>query len=115
MRKIIVVAGLVILIVSLSVLMALDPSIDIILFGSARGGTRQFASGQFPRGNFSAAAGNFNFTRGAGGSGAFRAGQVALQSGLTTIYYRFSAYLLGIAGIVVTAVGTFLKPKSQEP
>ncbi len=95
--------------------MALDPSIDIILLGSARGGTGQFANGQFPRGNFSAAAGagNFNFTRGAGGAGAFRAGQGALQSGFNTIYYRFSAYLLGIAGIVVTAVGTFLKPKSQ--
>ena len=113
MRKIIVVTGLVLIIVSLAVLMALDPSIDVILFGSARG-TRQLANGQFPRGNFSADAGNFNFTRGAGGAGAFRGGQMMVQSGFTSIYIRFSAYLLGIAGIVVTAVGTFLKPKPQE-
>jgi len=118
MRKIIIVTGLVLIIGSLAVLMALDPSINVILFGSARAtsgfANGQFQNGQFPRGNFTPGGGNFNFTRGAGGSGAFGGGQAMLQSGFASIYIRFSAYLLGIAGIVVTTLGTVLKPKSKE-
>jgi hypothetical protein len=116
MRKIIVVTGLVLVVASLAVLMALDSSIEIVLFGSARAASQfqngQFPNGQFSRGNFTAGVGNFSFQ--GGGGGGFRGGQSGFQSAFTTVYYRFSAYLVGIAGIVVTAIGTVLKPKSKE-
>ncbi|MBI2937954.1 MAG: hypothetical protein HYY22_07095 [Thaumarchaeota archaeon] len=119
MRKIIVVTGLVLIIASLAVLMALDTSIEAILFGSAQA-ARQFQNGQFPRGNFTPGAGNFNFTRGDGGFMAgmgdrnFMSGMSESQSMFATVYYRFSAYLVGVVGIVVTALGTLLNPKSKE-
>jgi len=117
MRKIIVVTGLVLIIASLAVLMALDTSIEAILFGSAQA-ARQFQNGQFPRGNFTPGAGNFNFTRGDGGFMAgmgdrnFMSGMSGSQSMFATVYYRFSAYLVGVVGVVITSLGILLRTPS---
>src|SRR4030065_549529 len=106
MRKIIVVTGLVLIVASLAVLMALDTSIEAILFGSARA-ARQFPNGQFPRGNFTPGAGNFNFTRGNGGGfmagmgdGNFMAGMSGPQSMFAKGYFPFSPSLVGLVGML---------------
>ena len=88
MRKLIVVAGLALVAAAFTVLMLLDTSLSLIISGSTPTANRQFAGG------------NFNFVRGS---------QLALQSSFSTIYYRFTAYLVAIVGVVVTSLGTILR------
>ncbi len=104
MRKPIVIVGLVLVAAAFVTLIVFDQSFGMVISGSAP------AAGQFQRSQFQGR-GNFSFQQ---GGGAFRGGQSAFGSTFSTMYYRFSAYLVAIGGVVVTSLGVLLKKRSED-
>jgi putative ABC transport system ATP-binding protein len=106
-KQIVVAAGLVLVAAAFVTLMVFDPSFSLVISGSTPA-ARQFPNGQFQGGQFQ---GNFSFQGVNGGS--FRSGLSAFGSTFTTTYYRFSAYLVGLVGVVITSIGILIKTPSQ--
>ncbi len=104
MRKPIVIVGLVLVAAAFAALIVFDQSFGMVISGSVPAAGR-FQSGQFQ------GPGNFSFQQ---GGVAFRDGQSTFGSTFSTMYYRFSAYLVAIGGVVVTSLGVLLKKRSED-
>ena len=109
MRKPIVIVGLVLVAAAFAALIVFDQSFGMVISGSAPAVGR-FQRGQFQGGQFQGQ-GNFSFQDGAR---VFRGDQSAFESPFSTMYYRFSAYLVAIGGVVVTSLGVLLKKRPED-